>query len=380
MLFVSLLVSTGHYMLMSTLPLYAATTSGRGELAGLVVTVFTVSALLFRPVFGNLMDVRGRTPVLVLGAGILLTTALLYNFTTAVGLLLVIRFIQGAGFSAHTTSSGTIVADIVPKSRLSEGIGYFGIANTVATAIGPFLGLYCVKSFGYGTFFLWVSVLAVLSFLSTLCVNYEKKKPKGALESSSGRKDRRSFIEATSVRPSLVVFFVAMTFGAIITYLPAFGISRKIENIGVFFSVYAAAVLCSRMITGRIADRYGFTKVILPALISLGISLALLAFSHSFPMILAAGIFYGLGYGIAIPLLNAIVIQLCPEGRKGAATATIFAAMDIGIGFGALFWGWIERGSGFTAVYLLASLCSLVALLMYAVLVAKKVRSNAKPT
>ena len=172
---ISLMVSTGHYMLMATLPLYAVALSGNRTMAGLMVTMLALSALVFRPYFGNLMDTRGRKLVLVIGAGLLMATALLYNFVVVIPLLFLIRFIQGSGFSAHTTSSGTIAADLLPGSRLSEGMGYFSIANTVATAIGPFIALYCVERFGYRMLFIWVFSLSLLSFFSTLFVDYERK-------------------------------------------------------------------------------------------------------------------------------------------------------------------------------------------------------------
>ena len=374
---ISLLVSTGHYMLMSTLPLYAVKLSGNKAMAGLMVTFLTISALLFRPFFGTLMDKRGRKPVLVVGAVLLMATALMYNFVVVLSILFLIRFIQGAGFSAHTTSSGTIAADIIPASRLSEGIGYFGIANTTATALGPAIGLYCVNSFGYEALFVWVFILSILSFVSTLMVNYEKKKatafPPDGRASSGLEQKKQSFIEETSIRPSLVMFFIALTFGAIITYIPAFGISRKIENIGIFFTAYAVAVLVSRTFTGRIADRYGFTKVMVPGLVLLCLSLAVLANGYTLSVVLLAGVLYGLGYGICYPLSNAIVIRLCPKERRGAATATIFAAMDIGIGLGAMLWGWVAGASGYTAVFLLSSACVLGSLWVYAALVFKRI-------
>ncbi len=397
MLAVSLLVSTGHYMLMSTLPLYAVKLSGNNAMAGLMVTLLTISALLFRPFFGNLMDRRGRKIVLVTGAAILMAVSLLYNLIVMMSLILIIRFVQGMGFSAHTTSSGTIIADIVPPARLSEGIGYYGMANTIATAIGPAVGLGLMEKYGYKTLFICVFILSIASFVSTLLVNYEKRPGKtessgraavsgnpitagnvgntGSPEKAPAGK-REPFLEVTSLRPSLVMFFIAIVFGGIITYIPAFGIARKIENIGVFFTVYALAVLAARSFTGRIADRHGFTMVMIPAMISLCLSMVILAFGRSLPVVLLAGAFFGFGYGTTYPLTNAIIIRLCPPARKGAATATIFASMDIGIGLGAMVWGWVNQLSGFTAVYLACGGCVVISLWVYMAIVRPSVYGN----
>lgn len=391
-LMISLFVSTGHYMLMTTLPLYLIRLSGNKSLGGLMVTMVALSALLFRPYFGNLMDRRSRKLVLVIGASLLMASALLYNLTVTVSLLFIIRFAQGAGFSAHSTSSGTIVADILPASRLSEGISYFGIANTVATAIGPALGLYCIERYGYRVLFLMVFGLSVLSFLSTLLVNYEKKRrpgyserevsPGGSGVPAEGFLEagvKRSFIEESSVRPALIMFFIALTFGAMITYVPSLGLDRNIDNISLFFTVYAGAVLVSRTFSGQLADTKGFTRVLIPAMLILSLSLVVLAFSFTLPMVVLAAALYGFGYGTCYPLSNAIVIKLCPKERRGAATATIFAAMDLGIGLGAYIWGWVAVSSGYTMVYLGSSACVLVSLWVYTVLVRKRIPGETEP-
>lgn len=393
MLVVSLLVGTGHYILMGTLPLYAANLSGKASAAGLMVTLLTLSALLFRPVFGNLMDKRGRKVVLVTGAAILMAVAVLYNLTSVILLIFINRFINGIGFSAHTTASGTIVADVVPPDRLSEGIGYYGISNTLAMAVGPAIGLFLIESRGYSILFITVLVLSVLSLISTLLVNYEKegmtsnaapaRTGKGARSEASTDESeparctespvlklnpkKEPFLEKSAVLPSLVMFFVALSFGAIITFIPSFGLSRNIDNIGVFFTAYALAVLAARAFTGRLADRHGFFGVLLPGFFCIFLSLILLAFAYSLPAVLTSAVFYGLGYGTVYPLINAIIIKLCPPSRRGSANATIFAAMDIGIGSGAFVWGFISQGAGFAAVYLLSALFILVALAVYLV-------------
>jgi MFS family permease len=169
------------------------------------------------------------------------------------------------------------------------------------------------------------------------------------------------------------MLFIALTFGAIITYIPALGAARKIGNIGTFFTAYAIAVVAARSFTGRIADRHGFTMIMVLGLLSMAASLAVLAFGATLPVILAAGALYGFGYGITFPLANAIAIKLCPSGRRGAATGTIFAAMDIGIGVGAFLWGWVSELSGFTAVYLLAGVCIVVSGWIYFVSVRRRI-------
>jgi MFS family permease len=362
MLIVSLLTFTGHYMLMATLPLYAKELSGSNVLAGMMITSLTISALIFRPVFGPLIDTRGRKLILVTGAVLFVVVSLSYQFAQTVLLLILLRLVNGIGFSAHTSAAGTIISDLTPKARLSEGIGYYGISVIVGTAIGPALGLYFAKAAGYSTLFLVVFFFWLLALIISLFINYEKKVPKSP---DHAARKKEKFVERTAILPSLIMFFVCLTFGAVITFLPSFGVAREIVGIGAFFTVYSITVLISRLMTGKIADRHGFRIVLVPSLIALVIAMVILAFAGSLMMVLVAAVFFGIGFGTSYPITNAIIIKRCPADRRGAATSTLLAAMDIGIGLGAFVWGFVVEASSFTVVYLASAVCAVLALLTY---------------
>lgn len=376
MLAVSFLSYTGHYMVMITVPLYAKELGGSNITAGLMVTVFTISALLFRPLLGSMIDEKGRKPVLVIGAVIFVITSIFYCFAGTIFVLLALRFLNGIGFSAHTSSAGTIASDLSPKSRLAEGMSYFGISIIIGSAIGPSLGLNLSEHKGYRFMFLCVFAIWAAGLLFSLLVNYEKKSIKDTafdtVTEIAVNKKKNGFIEKTSLLPSLAMFFVSLSFGSVIAFLPSFGIAREIENIGSFFIIYSIAVLISRLTTGKLADKYGFTIVLVPSLTALFLSMVILSFAYSLPTVLIAAVFFGIGYGTAYPLINAIVIKLCPDNRRGAANSTLLAFMDLGIGLGALVWGAVLEVTGFTTVYLASSLCTAFSIIIYIFFVQKK--------
>jgi MFS family permease len=367
LLIVTVLIFTGHYMLMGTMPLYARELTGSNVIAGMMVTSLTIAALLFRPIFGKLIDSKGRKTVLVIGAILLLGSAVLYQFSYIIIVLILSRIFTGVGFSAHTSAASTIVSDITPKSRLSEGISYYGIALIIGNAIGPGLGLFLVEHAGYQILFLSIFVLWALGLLFSFILGYESKSEK-AIPQKGG------FFEKTALIPSIMMFFVSLCFGAVIAFLPSYGIYREIDNIGVFFTVYAIAVLVSRLTTGKLADRHGFLIVLLPALLSLLISMVTLAYATSLLVVLISALFFGFGFGSAYPLANAIVIKLCSEKRRGAANSTLLASMDIGIGLGAFLWGLVLELSNYTTIYMGAALCALLSILVYVTLLHQKVR------
>ncbi len=368
-------INTASILLISILPLYAMSLGGNNLIAGVIMTIFTFSALIFRPAFGKMLDTKGRKGVLILGLIIFSLSSILFLFTTNIMLLLLLRFVQGIGLSAYSTALGTILSDVVPMSRLSEGVGYFGIAGTISMAIGPSLGLYLYTQFDFQVTYIVTFIIAACSIIFAFLINYGKKK-ENILEGSSEyqqsagvadkrNKQRNNFIEKTSIRPCIVMFFTVISISSVFSFMPIFGETRNIRNIGSFFTVYAVSVILSRIITGRIADRYGFYKAFLPSTLLTVIMFITLAFANSLPAVLLAAVFYGVGYGTLQPIINAIVIKLAPPERRGSANATYYATMDISFGLGSLVWGAASQYFGFTAVFLACAASVVISLVIY---------------
>ena len=376
-LLLNLVINTSGILLISILPLYAMSLGGNNLIAGVIMAIYTLSALLFRPFFGKMLDMKGRKSVLILGLIIFTLTSLLFLFTTNIILLLLLRFVQGIGLSAYSTALGTILSDVVPMSRLSEGVGYFGIAGTISMAIGPSLGLYLYTQFGFPITYMVTFLISLCSIIFGGYINYELKKEKVLEENvkyqqvfgvNQSKQEKKSFIEKTSVRPCIVMFFIVISISSVFSFMPIFGEARNIDNIGMFFTVYAVAVILSRIITGRIADRYGFYKTFLPSVILTIMMFLTLAFANSLPTVLLAAVFYGIGYGTLQPIMNAIVIKLAPLDRRGSANATYYATMDISFGLGSIVWGAASQSFGFTTVFIACAVSVVISIVIYYVI------------
>lgn len=390
MMVVSFILSISMTMTMATLPLYAQHIGGSTSTAGLVIGVFSFSALLFRPVVGNLLDSRGRKMVLIAGIIIFSLSQLSYVFAYTVGILLVLRFFHGIGFSAQSTSVGTIFSDITPADRLGEGIGYSATAGIIATAIGPALGLYLVGHSSYNMLFAAATFMGGISFLGGLLVNYEQKGKKQTLstlnqqengmilteQESIKKPGKGGFFEKTSIPPAIVGFLVILTYGGVFTFVPSYALSLGIESAGAFFTVFSIAFLLVRPITGKLSDRYGVSLAILPGMAITFLAMMVLAFAASLPAFLVAGALYGLGYGAVQPTLNAVTFMFCPAERRGAANATYLSAMDIGMTLGPIVWGIVSQTAGFPYVYISSAVCVAIALVVYIFILHGRVSKN----
>lgn len=363
----NLLMCTAHYMLISTLPVYAKHIGGDNSAAGLLMGAFTIAALLFRPVFGTILDTSGRKAVFLTGSILFLAGTSLTGLVLTIPLLLLLRFVQGIGFSANSTAGGAAVADLVPASRLSEGIGYFGISVTVATAAGPAVGIYLIDASGYNTLFFGAALLMLAALLLVVFLNYEAAaEPAADMPSTAKKRERPAglnicgIFEKDALPSAFLVFFTALAFGSILTFMPIYAAERGFGNVGLFYMIYAGAILTTRLFTGKLADRIGIAPVILPAMALMVLSFAILAFARTLSAFLAAAALFGFSYGTVQPLLNTLVLKSCPAVKRGAASAIFFSAMDIGIAVGSMLWGIISQVLGFTGVYLACAACALI--------------------
>ena len=185
-------------------------------------------------------------------------------------------------------------------------------------------------------------------------------KPDSDIHSKS-----EGIVERTAILPATVIFFVTMTYGAIVSFIALYADQRQVENIGLFFTVYAAALLISRPYFGGLTDKKGASFAVLPGIIFVIISMLLIYLANSLTAFLIAGFIYGIGFGAIQPALQAMSVSKVNPSRRGAANATFFLGFDLGIGAGAIIWGIIAEKFSYQLIYLLAIIPAIVGALVY---------------
>jgi MFS family permease len=366
---VTFLLFLSMYVLLPTLPIYARTLGGNETIAGTVVGLFTFSAVLVRPLFGNLLDRQGRKLILIIGIIISILAVIAHNLAFNLVVLLALRVIHGVGWGASTTATITIASDLIPAEKRNEGMGFYGIASIIGMAIGPALGLSLMNN--SLTLLLTAStILAALGLVVSFFINYEKSQNK--IVGKPTKTARAVILEKTAIPPALVLLCITLTYGGIVSFIPLYAGARGVQNIGLFFTVYALVLLISRPIIGRMADRYGGRKFVAPGILLIAASLVVLVKADSLPLFLISGIIYGIGFATVQPILNAIVVSLAPPERRGAANATFTTAMDLGIGIGSIILGFIVQQSGYESMYGISAIFAVLGIGVYYLILYRK--------
>lgn len=359
------------YGLVTTLPLYAIGVLNRtDEEAGLLMTVFLLSAIVVRPFTGKILDIAGKRKMLWIGLALYLICTVLYYFIQPFAGLLVLRFVQGIWFSIITTATLSIAADIVPITRRGAGLGYFSMSTNLAVVLGPLIALAVIQSYSFDVLFVVLSILMIVGVLTSLSA------PAGVIPVKNDVKSKLSFGDLFEKRAVPVAFLgslIALSYASVLSYLSIYAQEKGLLALASsFFLVFAAVMLLTRPFTGRLFDEKGPQYVIIPGFVFFAIGLVLLANMDSAISFLIAGAFVGFGYGALVPSFQTLAVQSTKHERSGYATATFFTFFDSGLAIGSFVLGLIALHFGYESVYLVSGALAFAVLILYIVSIGKR--------
>lgn len=362
---VNLCVFLSFQMLLPTMPVYVQRLGATEDLVGMIIGIFTITAVGLRPFVGRALDTRGRKVVYFFGLTIIIISIFSYSLVTSVAMVLAIRLLHGVGWGASTTAAGTIAADIIPKPRLGEGMGYYGLATVLAMAVAPAIGLHIIKVWNFPTLFHISAVLAILGAVLALFITFQRidRTPETAKD-----QQKPALFEKKSYKPAIIIFFITLTYGSVVTFITLYAAEFNIENIGIFFTVYALTLLFSRPLFGKMSDKKGFHYAMIPGMICIGLTMIILFSAQNLYYFLAAAVCCGIGFGATQPSLQAMAVFNVPPHRRGAANGTFMSGFDLGIGIGSILWGFTAKFTGYSTMYLLAVIPVIIAFVLYLVL------------
>ncbi|MEK3886502.1 MFS transporter [Bacillus sp. FSL K6-3431] len=360
----NLFVFMSFQMLIPTLPPYVKSLGASGFEIGLITAMFSIGAVIIRPFIGYLLEFSARKYLVLFGAAALLIMTIIYPLTQIVMLLMLIRMAHGVMWGWSTTVNGTAAVDVVPNSRLGEGMGYFGLSMTIGMIIAPSLGIYIYQNYNFSVIIVISAILGTIAFILLSLIEY--KTPEDVKKLT--RKDVKfsffgSLIEKSSWYPAFVTLLATFGYGTIVTFIVIFAEERDIKQIFLFYLVNAVMATIIRPITGRWFDRNGPKGLVIYCSLFTFIAMWVLSYSTTWVGIVISGIFFGAGYGSLIPALQAWVLAKTPRLRRGVANGMFYSAIDLGIGLSGLIFGGIANFVGIDHLFRISSCFFLIVII-----------------
>ncbi|MBO3065800.1 MFS transporter [Staphylococcus shinii] len=355
-----------HYTLIVTVTIFTIDKYHASEsMGGLAAGIFIIGMLFGRLASGRVIDNLKPKKVLLFGIIFSIITVGLYFAIHSLLILMIVRLLHGIAFGLSSTATGTISSRIIPQKRKGEGIGYYALSVTTASAIGPFCGIILNQQFGFQSIFIVSLIVIVVALIVALLI---KGLPKVSVQTSNTEKITgvAAYIQKEALPISFVIIFVGIAYSSVLSFLTVYTEQINLATASsFFFVVYAVSTFVTRPFTGKIYDNYGENKVMYPVLISFTFGLILLSLTHTSILLLIAAIFIGIGYGTIIPTAQAIAIQQSPTDKIGLATSTFYMFADFGAGIGPFVLGVVIPLMGYRNLYLTMSILVIVSIILY---------------
>jgi MFS family permease len=333
----SLLFFASFNMIIPELPDYLTSLGGE-DYKGLIISLFTLTAMISRPFSGKLADKVGRIPVMIIGTSVCFVMSMIYPVITTVSGFLLLRLVHGFSTGFTPTGLTAYLADIIPPEKRGEAMGLLGTAGSVGMAVGPALGGAVANNFSLDVMFYCSSFLAIVSIVILMGIK-ETLKDKQRFSHHVFKIHKHDLFEPRVLMPCVVMFLATYAYGAVFTVMPDFGKYVGIQNKGLLFTFLTVASLSMRLIAGKASDRYGRKEVLMVSTILITASMLIFGFSTTPLHLMIAVSLYGMAQGMTSPTLFAWATDLSDNKHKGRGISSLYIFMEAGIGLGALFSG-----------------------------------------
>jgi MFS family permease len=368
---IAFLVYFSNGMLSQTLPKYAHALGATSQIIGTLSGIFATCALFMRPFSGQLVDNEDKRLLLRITISIILISVIGLTFSKQIWMLILFRGINGIGWGIGSTLCMTIASSCFPKENLGIGIGIYGLGQTIAQAFSPMIALQVVQYYSFNFLYRFNVVICILAFILTYFIKI--------VDSSDKQRNYSVKINQIvcfpAIPPAMMTLCNSIAQASITSFLVIFAESISIKKIGIFFTIQACTVFLVRPFMGKMTDKYGLLKVLIPCELFFIIGLVMIFMSNNLVYFIVAAIFVGAGTAGAQPALMSECIKRAPADQRGRASNTSYIGTDIGVMVGSNLAGFVVALVGYRDLYLLFTLPIIISTILYTVF---DIRKSAK--
>lgn len=345
-------------MQVPVLPLYGKSLGMSASQIGLFVGAIMFSALIVRLFSGRLLLHFKKKTLLIVGVLLYLLTSVCYPLFTPFLVLVGFRLLNGIGHGLGTTYFATAAADELPLNRLGEGMGYFGVSSMLTASLAPLIALPIAQQISFNAFFI-TCIIILVAAVGMLAFITPHVKPVQATNTSIFAGFDRDILPQ-----SLLIFCLGIIMSGVMAYIAIFAENRHVHGTAWFFFAAAIVGVVLRPIVGNLFDKRGPFFVLLPAVVCLIASLALIFILRSQWQLILSGVFFGAAEGAIFPTAQSWVLKVAGNARRESATGMFLNCYDFGMGIGAYLLGKVVDITSYATMFQVLLWFTLVYLLL----------------
>ncbi len=356
---VNLCVFTNHIMSLSTFPFYIKALGGTEALAGVCAAAFSFIAVVIRPFVGWWLDNGVRRTALVVGLLLMSLAPTGYVLVPSLSIVIACRMVHGVGLSFSNSTTATVASDVICRPRFAEGMGYFGMATALASAIAPALGLSLMEGAGFRALYLTATGITLVGLVLFMFIHAPR------IDVPQKKLDFRTLINRDSLPASVTMLVFMFTFGALENFVAIFAAEEGLPSGSLYFVIMSVMLLLVRVFLGKLVDQKGEAIFVYTCNAAMLVAFLLLALVPNAVTYVISAALAGYAFGGLEPSLQSMAVHTSTDETRGSANSTFLCGYDIGYGLGGGIAGSLITGLGYSAMWAIVSLACVASVLIY---------------
>ena len=346
------LLSISLFMVNPLVANYAKLLGADEVMIGLLSGLYFGVAFAARPFSGPAIAKLNKKHIMLCAYTLGVIVNVGYAISDGIPVFMASRILHGIEFAFVGSLNMTLASESLPAGKMGSGLGIFGVGGATATAIAPGIGL-ALRSWGEQTFgglrqgyavvYIVAAVCMLISIIPCVLLPYVKPSREAILKLGAWYKN---IFAKEALMPTIAITFMAVSVISYTIYMERYAEARGIGNIGLFFTVYAVALVASRPICGKLVDKYGITKVFVPGAFLFALSFIIIGLGDSLITVLIGAVVAAIGIGGSQPTIQTMGLLSVNPLRYGVASNTIYFGIDFGSFLGPIVAGVVINGYG----------------------------------
>ena len=335
-----------------TFPLVASFALDLGAeltVASSIAGIMSLVGMFMSPVAGYISDRMNRKRLLMVTELLYALFLLGHAFADNIPFLVFLRAGTGVFFTINSVLTTAYASEFIPRDRMGEGLGYFGLVMPLAQALGPALGLGLRDAMGFGAPFIAAGISTIVSFACVVILPYDASATQAAGKKHSLKLNDLFAVEFLSLMLLATLFSSAN--GLATTYLDILATERGIPNISLFFTAYAVALVFTKPLSGKLQDKKGLYFVMIPAVVFAALGTFLVGIAFSLSMMVLAAVCRAFGQGAGTPCLQAHTVRTLDASKAGVAVSTIIIGQNLGNALAPIGGSFFVTAFGYEAMF-----------------------------
>ena len=343
---------------------YAESIGASGVWMGIVSALITGTAVVCRPITGNLSDRVQKSRLVLVGCLMMVTACLGYAFVPSIWVLAVMRCLHGAGYACCSIGLSTWLTMLLPPEKLGSGVGFYGTVNALAMAVAPAVGIRTMNSLGYRTSFLISGACALTAIILSRMISDHGAPVRTETKQKSAPKAQIVYPRVLPI--AIAVGLISIPYTAnksfLVSYVEGTGLNIQPD---LFFTLYAFVLIFVRLSLRKLFDKFSYSTFLLVCSFSMLGSLISLHFMQGyFLMFLSATLMVG-GYGVMYSVSQSATASTAPPEQRGIAMGTYYLGLDFGSAVGPIIGGYLYGNVDLALFHPLLGVFAVLCLGMY---------------